>query len=304
MRTRTLLSSFTLALTLLGCGGDPTVVVDAAITIDAPPMATDFEGMWLMTELVVDDAGTPRTLRRDGVPQALRGDVLLTPTGPYTATLDLRQALLSEGLLVSPVFHDVDAVLLEPDRWVLTTGDGEVVVFTTARTGERLVLTHDATDPRDTATDPPRSLIVERVTPWSSALVGAWDLVSITTGGQTVTAGACTPTAIPELWLTLTMRIDISPRLLFTRVMTTRRYADRACTQLTNEQSSTQAGMGEEVDRSALRIWATEGQRSEYQAFDLAIASELVTLARTACLPSPACLESAPTQVVVRRRGP
>lgn len=303
MYTRTLLSSLGLALALLACGDD-TVVIDAPIAVDAPPTSADFEGMWLITELVVDDAGTVRTLRRDGVPQALRGDVMFTPTAPLTATLDVREALLTDGLLTAAVFHDVDAVALEPDRWVLTTGNGEIAVFTTARSGERMVLTHDAADPRDNATNPPRSITIERVTSWTTSTVGAWDLVSITIGGQTIVAGACTPTAIPELWLRMTMQIDITPRHLFTRVMTTRRYADSNCTQLTNEQSSTQAGFGEEVDLAGLRMWGLEGQRSEFQAFSLAAAGNQLTLTRTACLPSPACLDTAPTQVVVRRRGP
>ena len=288
------------ALVLGGCGGDDGTPVDAAI--DAPAVtAADFAGLWLMTELIVDDGGSPLTLRRDGVTQALRGDAQFTATATLTGELRVRQVALAQGLPASEIMTTTSAVAIEPDRWILTEPGGGVLVFLAARTGDHLVLTHDPSDPRDTATDPPIAVTVDRVAPWSTTMVGAWDLVSITVGGDTYLAGACTPIGAGA-WGTIAMAIDIDDRLMFTRIMTTRRYSDAGCTSATGTTSSTQLGLAEEESGLRARIWGVEGDTREYQAFDLATAGGDLTLTRTACLPQPACLDTAPTQVVVRRR--
>lgn len=290
------------ALALAGgaCGGDDGPAVDAAV--DAPAVtAADFAGLWLMTELIVDDGGSPLTLRRDGVTQALRGDAQFAATATLTGELRVRQVALAQGLPASEIMTTTSAVAIEPDRWILTEPGGGVLVFLAARTGDHLVLTHDPSDPRDTATDPPIAVTVDRVAPWSTTMVGAWDLVSITVGGTTHVAGACVELG-GGAWGTIAMAIDIDDRLMFSRVMTTRRYSDAACTSATGTATSTQLGLAEEEGGAHARIWGVEGDTREYQAFDLAIAGSDLTLTRTACLPQPTCLDTAPTAVVVRRR--
>ncbi|MBK9036269.1 MAG: hypothetical protein IPL61_34330 [Myxococcales bacterium] len=284
----------------VGCGGDDGASPDAAI--DAPPVtAAEYEGLWLMTELVVGDPSAPQTLRRDGVTQALRADVQFTATGPRAGQLQVRQLVLAQGVPASPVMSSDHAVAVEDDRWLLTDADASVLVLRTARTGDHLALTHDPSDPRDTATDPPISVSVDRVAPWSTVMRGGWDLVSITVGGSVMVAGACVPVAT-DVWGTIGMQIDIDARLLFSRVMTTRLFSDAACTVETSTTSSTQLGLAEEEGGLHARIWGSEGDRHEYQAFDLTLAGADLTLTRTACLPQPACADSAPTEVVVRRR--
>lgn len=300
LRGATMAAVTAMALAGGACGGDDGPAVDAAV--DAPAVtAADFAGLWLMTELVVDDGGTPLTLRRDGVTQALRGDAAFTATGTLTGQLRVRQVALDQGLPASPIMTSANAVAIEPDRWLLTDPDGGVLVFLAARTGDHLVLTHDASDPRDTAIDPPIAVTVDRVAPWSTTMVGAWDLVSITVGGTTHVAGACIQLGA-DAWGTIAMAIDIDDRLMFTRVMTTRRYGDAGCTTATGTATSTQLGLAEEEGGAHARIWGVEGDTREYQAFDLATGGGDLTLTRTACLPQPTCLDSAPTQVVVRRR--
>lgn len=290
MRTPLLCLGAAVALVLAACGDDST------------PEAADYDGQWLMTELVVDDDGSPLTLRRDGVAQGIRADIVFAATGPLTGTLDVRQVVLVDGLIAGPIAEPTGTVAVEPDRWVMTDPDGEVIVFATALDQDHLVLTHDPTDPRDTATDPPRSVTVDRVSPWSTTTVGSWDLVSITSDGTTIVAGTCLEVQAGTRWGKLTMVIEIGDRLLFSRVMTTTLYSDAACTAQTTQTTSTQTGYGEEEADATLRMWAVEGDRSEFQQFSIAVAGPSLTLTRTSCLPTPACLTSAPTEVVVRRR--
>jgi len=282
-----------------GCGGDDGGNPDAAI--DAGPTAADFDGTWLMTSLTVATPSGPVTLGRDGTPQGVRGDVVFGATGPAAATLSVRQAILADGLLGGEVDWFTVDVALEAGRWLLTDPDDEVLVFTTEVTGDHLVLTLDPTDPRLTATDPPSRIVLDRVTPWSTTTVGAWDLVSITLPAMgTVTAGTCT--AAGGGGAKIAMVVTFSERLLFQRVMTTTVYADAQCTTQTQLQTSTQTGYAEEEGDALLRMWGYENGEGEYQRFTMARAADVVTLTRTDCLPQPACATEAPTAVVVRRR--
>jgi hypothetical protein len=174
-----------------------------------------------------------------------------------------------------------------------------VIVFTMALTGDHLVLSLDPDDPRVTATDPPRAIVLDRVTPWTTTTVGDWVLVSLTNASGTITGDVCT--AAGGAWMKVHMAIAISDRQLFERVMTLTSYSDDACTTLVNTQTSTQVGYGEEAGGNVLRIWGVEADNEEYQAFALSQASGVLTLTRTACLPQPACEDEAPTSVVVRR---
>ncbi len=294
MATRAVLAGL---LTLSACGDDGGSPNDAAV--DAGITATDVEGTWLMASLTLPDQGTLVTLLRDGMPQGLRGDVVVTATGAATATLRVRQAILMDGLLAS----DIDAfdipVVLEPDRWILTEPEGGVMVFTMALTGDHLVLTLDPDDPRVTATDPPHAIVLDRVTPWTTTTAGEWVLVSLTNASGTIPGDVCT--AAGGGWFKVHMAITISDRQMFERVMTTTSYSDDTCTTLVNTQTSAQLGYGEEEGGNVLRIWGVEDDNEEYLAFALSQASGALTLTRTACLPQPACEDEAPTRVVVRR---
>jgi hypothetical protein len=287
---------------LSACGGSeatPDGAVDAPI--DAPAItADDYAGLWLITELALAGDDGPQTLRRDGVAEAIRGDARFAATGETTGTLEVRQVLLREGLIASPIFVEISDVTIESDRWLVRNTAEEVVVFTTALVGDHLVLTHDPSDPRDTAPDPPDHVIVDRIAPWTSDLVGAWDLVTITIGETTRPANTCVEVAPGTTWAMLTMDIDIDARLLFTRVMTTRTYSDEGCLAQTGEESSTQSGYAESQP-GALRIWGIEGERAEYQEFAVGLDGDTATLSRGACLPLPECQDEAPTEVVIER---
>mgnify|MGYP001300103520 CR=1 FL=1 len=282
-------------------GGSPDAAVDAPtdVAVDAPPVASDYAGLWLMTSLTLATPGGPVTVVRDGTPQGVSGDALFVATGAVTATLRVRQVLLASGLLASDLQAFDAPLVVEPDRFVLTEQGGDILVFRTALTGDHLVLTPDPSDPRHTASDPPDEVVLDRVTPWSTRAVGDWDLVSMTTPEGTITAGVCTQAG--SQWLMVTMDITFSDRLLFERVMTLRAFSDDACTTQTASEASTQVGYAEEEGGVTLRLWGDDGEEAEYLVFSMAQTGDTLTLTRTACLPTPGCEDTAPTTVVVQR---
>jgi hypothetical protein len=289
-----------LALLLLAaaCGGDG-VTPDGPPTPDAPPTAERFAGFWLMTSIEVTTPTGSMTLERDGDP-GVRGDVVFTATGAESGTLDVRQVLLDAGLVASEIMAMGAEVALEGDTWLLTEQGGGVIVFDSALAGDHLVLTVDADDPRTTATDPPQRIELDRVPPWTTTVVGGWQLVSITLPSGTIPANTCLELA-PGTWGTVQMNILFSTRHLFMREMIQTRYSDEQCTALVDTTTSTQDGYAEEENDATLRIWGIEAGVAEYQAFTMVLAGEEATLTRTACLPQPACEDSAPLTVVVRR---
>jgi len=264
--------------------------------------ARDYDGLWLIMSMTVNDNGSPLTVTRDGTSQAVRGDVLWTGTGDTAATMQARQTLLVDGLMAGPVYQTDLTGLVEADRWVLTDEGGEVTVFTLAQDGDHMDLTLDPTDPRMTAVDPPTAISLHRVTPWSSTSVGDWDLVSITVGGQTLAADTCIEVQTGLVWGKITMVISIDDRLVFTRTMTSTAYSDANCTVQANQQVSVQAGYGEEETDTTLRMWAYENGNAQFLEFSMAIAADVLTLTRTSCLPLPGCTDGTPTEVIVQRR--
>ncbi len=307
MRTSRLL--FAALLAAAACGGDDGApdapIPDASSPPDAHvARAADYAGLWLITEMDFGDE-EPGVIRRDGVPLSLRADALVTPTGDATGTMHVRQLALLQGLPAGEVSGGEQQLTVEAagtaDRWILQTGPEEVAVFDAALAGDRLVLTHDADDPRDTADNPPDTVTCDRVPPWSTTTVGDWELVTITIDGDTIPAETCLEVQAGTTWAMLSMEISIDDRQLFERVMTTRLFSDDTCATQTGAQASTQTGFGEEEDGTTLRMWATEGGDAEFQAFTLALDGDELTLTRTACLPLPECATSAPTEVVVRR---
>jgi hypothetical protein len=261
--------------------------------------AADFDGLWLMTSMTLPTDDGTITVSRDGTPQGLRGDAVFTATDGEHAALAVRQVLLQDGLIASEVQAMDLAVLVEEDRWVLTDDDDEVTVFTTALDDDHLVLTPDADDPRHTAGSPPSEVVLDRAEPWSTRLVGDWELVSMELPSGEIVADTCFEIQ-PDLWVTVSMDIAIDERQLFERLMTLTRWTDAACTLGAQQQESLQVGYGED-DGVTLRMWATEEGSSEYQAFTISGAGDELTLSRTDCLPLPACEDEAPLEVVVHR---
>lgn len=293
---------FLIGLVLIagGCGGDDGGGPDAGV-VDAAPIAGDFAGTWVMTSMTVPVEGTLVTLLRDAEPRGLRGDAVFVATGASAGTLDVRQVVLEDGLIASEVWLTLADVTVEPGRWVVSEPAGKVTVFTTALAGDHLVLTLDPADPRTTAVDPPRTIVVDRVTPWTTTVVGAWDLVSMQLPDGTVTAGACTEVQPGSAWAVVTMDIAFSARLMFERSMTMTGYSDAACTVVTGTQTSVQTGYAEEEGGTVLRLWGREGDTREHLRFDLAVTGDAATLTRTACRPLPACEGETPLVVNVRR---
>lgn len=279
---------FLLALAVAACGDDGG-------SPDAGPTATDYDGTWLISSVTLPGTGT---LTRDGTPVAFRGDAVFRATSATTGTLDVRQVILRDGLIDSEVMAFTIGVTVEPGRWLLTETDG-VSVYTAALTGEHLVLTLDAADPRTTSPDPATAIIVDRVAPWSTAVVGTWDLVSMTFTDRTIVAETCVALQPGVVWGRLSMKITFDVRLRFMRTMTTSTYSDEGCATLTGTQTALQTGLAEEEGGAALRMWGVEDDRAEYISFSIAASDERMTLARTGCLPLPACEDDAPTTVVV-----
>lgn len=277
--------------------GDGSSSPDAGI--DAPLSAESFNGLWLMTSLTIPGEDGPLTLRRDGTPQSLRGDVVFTATGVASGSLSVRQVPLNQGVLEEDVSHLLAQVAVEPTRWLITEPEGTVAVFATTGAGGHLELAVDPTDPRHTSAGAPLKIVLDRAAPWGTTTVGAWDLVTMQLPDRTVVADACTALPEQEQWAKITMRIRFSDRLLFYREMHTSVYSDDTCTSVVSSSTSVQSGYVEH-EGSTLRIWGLENGRAEYQAFTLVISGN-ATLTRTACLPAPACESTAPRVVVVRR---
>lgn len=287
-----------LAASLLACG-DGTSAPDAGV--DAPFTAESFEGLWLMTSLTVSSEGTPMTLRRDGTPNGLRGDVVLSAADAGNAALSVRQALLAEGVLANEASHLVAQASLEPTRWRITEPEGKVAVFTATGQGDHLQLDRAATDPQHTSPDAPLQIVLDRAAPWLTTAVGGWDLVTMRLPDRLVTAGACTELAPEQRWGKVTMVIRFTDRLLFFREMTTALYSDAQCQVQVSTATSNQVGLAEH-EGTTLRIWGLENGRAEFQAFTITFTDERADLTRTACLPTPACTETAPLELTVRRR--
>lgn len=287
-----------LAASLLACGED-SPSPDAGI--DAPFTSTSFEGLWLMTSLTMTPEGTPITVRRDGTPRSLRGDVVLSATGATSASLSVRQALLEGGLLTGDVMHLVAHVAMEPTRWRLTEPEGKVAVFTASGQGDHLQLDRAATDPEHTSPDAPLQIVLDRVAPWATTAVSGWDLVTMRLPDRTITAGACTEVDAGQRWGKISMVIRFSDRLLFFREMTTTLYSDATCETQLSTSTSVQVGMVEH-EGAAFRMWGMENGRAEFQAFTIAFTDDRADLTRTSCLPAPACNETAPLELTVRRR--
>lgn len=254
-----------------------------------------------MTSLTLAGEGGPLTLRRDGAPNGLRADVVLTATGATSASLSVRQVLLEAGLLSDDVSHLVAQVALEPTRWRITEPEGKVAVFTATGTGDHLQLDRAATDPQHTSPDAPLQIVLDRVAPWTLTAAGRWDLVTMRLPDRTVTAGACAEVEPEQRWGKITMVIRFSDRLLFFREMTTTLYSDAQCETQLSTSTSIQVGMVEH-EGTAFRMWGLENGRAEYQAFTIAFTDDRANLTRTACLPTPACTETAPLELTVRRR--
>lgn len=289
----------------LGCGGgDSGPPQDAGP--DAPPdapglTAGDFDGLWLMTSLTItDDAGVEQTLRRDGIAQAVRGDVVFTSADDDNGTIDVRQALLVNGLLAAEVMSITLDVTVEPDRWVLTDPDGGVIVLAAELAGDRLTLDLDEADPRNTADNPPRQIVLDRAEPWKKMVVGDWTLVSMTTPSGTLEAGECTEMDPGTSWALISMAIEFDSRLTFERTMEMQAFSDDQCTEPAGSMSSVQTGMAEDVD-DTLSIWGLENGDAEFIEFTTEMAGDDLVLTRETCLPSPACEDEAPLEVVVRR---
>lgn len=287
----------------IGCGGTsstPDAGPDAPS--DGGLTARDFDGFWLMTSLtIVDEGGVERTLKRDGIAQSIRADVQFASSGDDSGAIDVRQAVLVNGLLADEVMSMTLDVTVEPDRWLMTDPDGGVIVLAAELAGDRLTLDLDAADPRNTAENPPIQIVLERAEPWTTRVVGDWALVSMTTPSGTLEAGACTEMNPGTTWALMSMAISFDARLLFERTMHVDAFSDDQCTAPDGSMTSVQTGMAEEVDDATLSIWAIENGEAEFLEFTIGEDGDTTVLTRTACLPSPVCGDEAPLEVVVRR---
>ena len=213
--------------------------------------------------------------------------------------MDLRLAVLDGGLLAGPFLTQVHDLVVEDDRWVLST-DEETVVFATALDGPRLVLSFDADDPRNAGGNPPLEVVLDRVTPWPDVLVGHWELISLTLPSQMVVAGVCTEIQAGSRWAKIAQDIVFDARLVFEQTTTVDVYDDDACTSRLATQTSGQVGMAEADDVEHLRLWTIDdADVAGFQAFTMEVADGAATLTLTACLPAPACEDTAPTEVRV-----
>lgn len=283
--TRAVLSSIPILVLASACGDDGV-------------QARDYAGTWLVTSMTLPEAAAPRTLTRDGAPLSLRADVVIAATGATTATMTERQVVLEGGVPVAAPARTDLAIALEGERWVLTGTDG-VMVYTTMRHGDALMLTLEPDDARTTVVDAPTELMLMPATPWTTACVGDWNLVSMTLGGNVIPGNTCT--AVSGGWAKVQMNVAFDGALLFDRMTRMTTYADAGCNVMLDLQSSIQVGLAEEEGGATLRMWAIEGDAAELLTFAIATAGSTMTLTRTACLPLPGCEATTPTTVVVAR---
>ena len=274
-----------LVATMVGCNDDGGTTT------------ADMEGMWLIDSFAVMENGVPVTLTRDGSPRALRADLVLTPTGDTTATWTLRLTDLQDGLLVRPVTVDTHTITLEESKLIVVDNLAAVTVFDYAFSGDKLDLTWDESDARNTSDNPPTAVALARVAPWGTSSVGSWDILSITTTSGTTTPDTCQEVTPGQLWATNTMTVVISERHLFERTAQFQTYLDAACTVAYQALTDVQGGMAEEAG-STLRIWtfsAQNPQASEYLDFTMTISGDDMTLTRNSCLPTATCVDNSPT---------
>ena len=279
-----------LCLPLLAACGDDGVTAD------------EYAGTWLITSMTVTaPTGGAVTYTRDGDPMALRGDVVIAATGDTAATMHVRQMLLENEVPVAAAQSVDVTIALDGDRWVVTEPDAVTVFTAMVHEGEHLMLTLDPDDPRTTATDPPREVQAMRAEPWGTACVGGWDLVSMTIAGTTYTANECLPLG-GDRWGKLQMMIAFDGWLTFSQTTLVATYRDAACTDLVSMNTTSAAGLAEEDAGAALRLWSRDADSGEHLELAITTAGDLMTLDRTACAPMPACIDGAPTRIIVHKR--
>jgi len=271
-----------------------------------PPAAGDFDGLWLITARTRPaEGGALVTETRDGAPRAIRGDALFTSRGDAAGTWHIRLLVLDDGVLapsdaalVSAPAPIAYAITVEPDRWVMADPAGEIAVYATELDGDRLTLTWDVRDPRGTATAPPTSWIFDRAPPWSPALIGTWNAVSLEYPDRTLLTDTC----IDQFKMTMGWTFD--PRLVIDATRALLYYWDDVwpipvppCTVLVDELRGGLHGLAEQDGRE-LRLWTFPGEwdrntgaqrGANALVFDVQREGDLATLTLTGCLPLPHC---------------
>jgi len=284
----------TAMLLAAGCGDN---------TPPEPPTARDLHGLWLISERTPagDDVVEPET--RGGAPHAVRGDGVFTATGHLTGTWHLRYLVLDDGLVTAAPAPISYAVELEPDRWVLTAPDGAVAAYESELVGDRLMLRWDAYDPRGTATPPSTGFALDRAPPWSTAMVGTWDVVSLETSTASVPADTCIGDTHSASRFEMTWVVD--RHLAIDRTRNDFYYSDLflpplppgeppppPCASLLDERYMHDRAMAEHDD-AALRVWSLSGphdlEPGHAHTYEVERTGDLATLTLTSCLPAPDC---------------
>ncbi len=268
-----------------GCGSDAH-----------PPIASEFEGLWLITSVTAQVGMTTQTVQRDGSPLAVRGDVLFTPTTESSGVVSIRQVLLENEVPQGALISREDEVALDGQQWVLTEEAGDVSVYTADLDGDNLSLTWNPSDSRNMRTaPPPEEILAMRAPAWPVTTVGNWersrDCDSMVIPGD------------PPVFVTIhyEVRLSISPRHVAEANLSFAFHQNSDCSDLVAPNTVTQFGLLEEDDGKLRSWWETSTAirvlRERYEELRFSIAGDELSTTPIDCEPWPDCL-AFPTRLI------
>jgi len=190
----------------------------------------------------------------------LVGDMLLSEVGPNTYDFVVRGARLEGGVPSTQPSVVTGTATIEGDgRWLMDPDDpAEVpVVAMVTIDGRRWTFDNDLTDPRS---DPAfgEYVIADVAEAPVRDQVGAWDLVSLVSGGMTRPAGTCEPVS-GGTWTITTQTLDVDENNASISRERDRDFSDPGCMAMTASDSRDLVGFAiqEGGDTAAAYLWDT-----------------------------------------------
>jgi hypothetical protein len=270
---------------LPGCGSDP-----------GAPMASDFEGLWLITSVTAQVGTSTQTVQRDGAPLAVWGDVVFTPVTESTGVVSIRQVLLEDNVPQGPLISREDEVVLDGQQWVLTEETGDVSVYTAVLNGDNLSLTWNPSDSRNMRTaPPPEEILAMRAPAWPVTTVGNWK--------RSRDCDSMLIPSDPPIFVTIRFeaRLSISSRHVAEVNFSFAIHENSDCSDPVAPATPTQFGLLEEDDGKLLGWWVTGAEpralRAKFEELRFSIAGDELSTTPIDCEPWPDCL-AFPTRLI------
>jgi len=259
--------------------------------------AQQLEGFWVFSSITVVEGGEDMTLVRDGEPGAVRGDALVVATSATEGRMFVRLFMTMDDFPVALAVVDEVEIRLTGSTFTVMEGDDETSFHATL-TGTTLRL--DSTD--TVASDAPKQLVLTRASAWGEVTQGDWEVVELTMGGETQTAGACVETDEGE-GVIGGMALSFDPHLVVRVTETDTYFEDPECQTLSHVDERESIALAEE-EGSTLRLWTWSSDHDGEGYIELTLqssAGETLTLERVRCAPVPACEAYMPTRIVLGR---